>query len=119
MCYCSQYTKGEIKGSNKTREIISSLSKGFVPLGWKQGYRVSKTISLSYWIQDVILRLEYVDRYYQYMIKSTLRGKLMEQKFWIGGLFSPEAFVTATRQMAAQVSNIIKVSNIQVIYILL
>ena len=32
-------------------------------------------------------------------------GTLKSSTFWLGGLFTPEAFITATRQCVAQVSS--------------
>ncbi|KAL0081796.1 dynein heavy chain [Phycomyces blakesleeanus] len=85
---------GELKQTNHLRQLMDWLNKGLIPDHWKR-YKVPKNISLNVWIADLKLRLAQVE------------GIAQEPSFdkcevWIGGLFIPEAYVTATRQATAQ-----------------
>lgn len=52
-------------------------------------------MSLNAWFSDFSLRLQQLEN----IAKGTDYNDL---EIWIGGLFSPEAYVTATRQAVAQ-----------------
>ncbi|CAF4574901.1 unnamed protein product [Rotaria sp. Silwood1] len=70
---------GSKKQTNDTRDLLNNLSKGITPLTWKK-YRVPP---LTLTITEGVQSLRYV-------------------QMWLGGLFTPEAYLTATRQCAAQ-----------------
>lgn len=67
---------------------------GIIPDHWRK-YKVSKNISLNHWIADFKSRLQQVEN----ITKETQYAGL---SVWLGGLFMPEAYVTATRQAVAQ-----------------
>jgi dynein heavy chain 1 len=85
---------GELKQTNHLRQLMSWLNKGLIPDHWKR-YKVSKSVSLNAWLADLKLRLEQVE--------SVAQETSFEQvEISIGSLFTPEAYVTATRQATAQ-----------------
>ncbi|CAO3629084.1 unnamed protein product [Cunninghamella echinulata] len=85
---------GELKQTNHLRQLMSWLTKGLIPDHWKR-YKVPKDISLNVWIVDLKQRLE--------QISLIAQEKDFDQvNVWLGGLFIPEAYVTATRQATAQ-----------------
>ncbi|KAJ3290947.1 hypothetical protein HK104_006430 [Borealophlyctis nickersoniae] len=86
--------EGTIKQTNHLRALMSSLTKGMVPQHWIR-YKVPKGLSLNQWISDFNKRLEQLSEISKL---SNYDGF----NIWMGGLFIPEAFITATRQAVAQ-----------------
>ena len=66
---------------------------GTIPSHWRR-YKVKKALAVSEWIANLSRRLEQLDR-------ITACASLKEAEVWLGGLFFPEAFITATRQAIA------------------
>ncbi|RXW18442.1 hypothetical protein EST38_g7401 [Candolleomyces aberdarensis] len=85
--------RGELKQTNHLRTLISSLTKGTIPDHWRR-YKVSKSMGVSGWIANFARRLKQLDD-----IASL--DSLSNVEVWLGGLFFPEAFITATRQAVA------------------
>ncbi|KAJ3212195.1 hypothetical protein HDU67_003972 [Dinochytrium kinnereticum] len=86
--------EGKVKQTNNTRQLVDCITKGVIPSSWNR-YKVSKTASLSFWIGDFKQRLDQI----------ALIAKSQDFRsitVWIGGLFLPEAFATATRQNVSQ-----------------
>ena len=102
----SAYCNGDIKCTNNIRDMLNSFTKGQVPKSWKSEYVVGKTISASQYIFDLANRIKHLEKYV-YLVsnsgESSRRSLQMQGAFWLGGLFYPEAFITATRQLVAQV----------------
>ncbi|PRP72953.1 hypothetical protein PROFUN_17093, partial [Planoprotostelium fungivorum] len=92
----SQICEGQLKPTNYTRELISNITKGVLPKSWKE-YSIPSTISLNAWILDLSKRIKQLST-----VGSQKGGNYIRGGIWIGGLFHPEAFITATRQAAAQ-----------------
>lgn len=88
---------GEIKQTNYLRRLITDLSKGVVPKDWRR-YAIPESVGVSAWLVDLAERLQQLERLSADMVKSP-RPPLT---VWLGGLFAPEAFITATRQAAAR-----------------
>ncbi len=65
-----------------------------IPQEWRK-YPVPSSVSINVWIVDFAHRLKQLAEIKK--SKNYLRNGL-----WLGGLFLPEAFITATRQSAAQ-----------------
>lgn len=85
---------GELKQTNHLRQLMSWLTKGLIPDHWRR-YKVPRSVGLNVWMADLKSRLEQVE--------SIARETAFDEvEVWIGGLFSPEAYVTATRQATAQ-----------------
>ncbi|KAJ8651627.1 hypothetical protein O0I10_012803 [Lichtheimia ornata] len=85
---------GELKQTNHLRQLMSWLTKGLIPDHWRR-YKVPKNIPLHVWIADLNSRLEQVASIAQ-------ETNLDQMQVWMGGLFSPEAYITASRQATAQ-----------------
>lgn len=101
--------RGELKQTNHLRTLMSSLTKGeypcakclfvltvflgTIPEHWRR-YKVNKAMGASGWIADFARRLQQLDH---------IAGvdNLSNAEVWLGGLFFPEAYVTATRQAVA------------------
>jgi len=89
-----QVCEGNLKQTNYTRELISNLSKGVIPKEWKK-YPIPSSTSISVWLVDFAKRIKQL----QTVKNSRDFGR---SGIWMGGLFLPEAYITATRQSAAQ-----------------
>ncbi|KAJ7171883.1 dynein heavy chain protein 1 [Mycena crocata] len=85
--------QGELKQTNHLRTLMSCLTKGTIPDHWRR-YKVSKALAVSGWIADLSRRLAQLDN---------IAGldNLNNVEVWLGGLFFPEAYITATRQAVA------------------
>ncbi|KAF9072690.1 dynein [Rhodocollybia butyracea] len=85
--------QGELKQTNHLRSLMSSLTKGTIPNHWRL-YKVPKAMAVSGWIANFAKRLIQLD---------TVAGvdNLSNIEVWLGGLFFPEAYITATRQAVA------------------
>ena len=66
---------------------------GVIPENWKR-YKVAKDVGVSRWISDFGLRLQQLQR-----VTGASSGE--QASVWLGGLFQPAAYVTATRQTIA------------------
>ncbi|CAG8487876.1 5917_t:CDS:10 [Dentiscutata erythropus] len=86
--------KGELKQTNHLRMLLNCLTKGIIPDHWRK-YKVAKNVSLNHWIADFRSRLQQLE-------SITKLHDFLDLQVWIGGLFMPEAFITATRQAVAQ-----------------
>ncbi|TFK76697.1 dynein heavy chain protein 1 [Pluteus cervinus] len=85
--------QGELKQTNHLRTLMSSLTKGTIPNHWRR-YKVNKVMAVSGWIANFARRLAQLDN-----IASL--DSLNNLEVWLGGLFFPEAYITATRQAVA------------------
>jgi len=85
--------EGGLKQTNHLRTLMSSLTKGTIPTHWRR-YKVHKAMSVSEWIPNLARRLAQLD---------SISGldNLNNIEVWLGGLFFPEAYITATRQAVA------------------
>ncbi|KAI0762764.1 dynein heavy chain protein 1 [Fomes fomentarius] len=85
--------EGALKQTNHLRTLMSSLTKGTIPSHWSR-YKVHKTMGVSEWISNFARRLAQLDQIAQL-------DNLNNVEVWLGGLFFPEAYITATRQAVA------------------
>ncbi|EDQ85850.1 uncharacterized protein MONBRDRAFT_11532 [Monosiga brevicollis MX1] len=91
--------KGEIKQTNHIRSLmVDSFNKGLVPASWRK-YKVPKDLAVSAWVVDFAERVAQLE---SIAGVANTGGDLQSLTVWIGGLFVPEAFITATRQAVAQ-----------------
>ncbi|EGT50683.1 hypothetical protein CAEBREN_30051 [Caenorhabditis brenneri] len=90
----SAVCRAEKKQNNETRALAASLQKGEVPNGWKR-YIVPREVTVMDWVTDLNERLKQ-------LIRIGGSDNLKRETFWLGGTFSPEAYITATRQQVAQ-----------------
>ncbi|VDP72907.1 unnamed protein product [Echinostoma caproni] len=91
---------GERKPTNRHRLLMSDLVKGIIPTDWRR-YTVPKGTTVIQWITDFAMRIK------QLITVSQAAGSggiaaLQDIQVWLGGLFMPEAYITATRQFVAQ-----------------
>jgi dynein heavy chain 1 len=68
-----------------------------IPNEWRK-YPIPSTVSANVWMIDFAQRLAQLTE----IKKSKDFGR---SSIWLGGLFFPEAYITATRQAAAQATN--------------
>ncbi|CAK8687664.1 unnamed protein product [Clavelina lepadiformis] len=91
---------GRKKQTNYHRTLISMLTKGILPNLWNK-YKVPAGWTVTQWISDFGERVQQLHK-----ISTARNAKaLKSHSIWMGGLFVPEAFLTATRQYVAQVHN--------------
>ena len=89
----------------KCREVAMELLRGMIPKSWLQ-YKVSGDMTAALWVADFSRRVQQLERVVGLVSgggRSGGGGALKASTFWLGGLFTPEAFITATRQCVAQV----------------
>jgi dynein heavy chain 1 len=96
----SEICRGNRKQTNQHREIGQQLLKGVVPTAWRR-FTAPASATVSLWILNFALRLKQMQEVLQVAGKSG-PSSLRTLDYWIGGLFNPEAFITATRQCVAQ-----------------
>eukprot|EP00124_Ichthyophonus_hoferi_P001082 Ihof_evm1s50 gene=Ihof_evmTU1s50 len=95
MQHIVEVCQGQKKQTNYLRTILGELSKGMIPKAWNQ-YNIASTVTLPAWVAD------FGDRVKQLGHIVANGGRLDSQSLWLGGLFVPEAYITATRQAIAQ-----------------
>ena len=89
---------GQSKMTNNLRDLIADVNKGAVPKPWKK-YKIPDGLPVNQWLIDLCNRLQQLQNFADMDARNeSLRGV----RVWMGGLFVPEAFITATRQTVAQ-----------------
>jgi len=85
--------EGSLKQTNHLRTLMGSLTKGTIPTHWRR-YKVTKAMAVNEWIPNLARRLAQL---------NDVAGldNLTNVEVWLGGLFFPEAYITATRQAVA------------------
>jgi len=91
---------GEKRQTNHHREVAVELLRGVIPRSWLQ-YKVSGDMTAALWVADFARRVQQLER----VVGLVSSGTLKSSTFWLGGLFTPEAFITATRQCVAQANS--------------
>ncbi|KAL3113938.1 hypothetical protein niasHT_017888 [Heterodera trifolii] len=86
--------RGDQKQNNHSRELIAALVKKRVPDNWLQ-FSVPKDVTALEWMRDFVQRMKQLKR-------LSLSENLRNEEVWLGGLFFPEAYITATSQLIAQ-----------------
>ncbi|XP_037557869.1 dynein heavy chain, cytoplasmic-like [Dermacentor silvarum] len=92
--------RGERRQTNYHRTMIADLAKGMLPSHWKK-YTVSPGCTVIQWVTDFSDRIKQLQRVSQ-ACTSGGAAALKSLHVWLGGLFNPEAYITATRQYVAQ-----------------
>jgi len=95
-----QVCEGQRKQTNDLRSIIDNLVKGVIPKSWNR-YKVPPELTVIQWIVDLAERMKQLKNVSKVTNTSGAR-ELKNTKVWLGGLFMPEAFITASRQYVAQ-----------------
>ena len=87
---------GEVKSSNRLREVTSALSRDELPAAWTSVYS-SEPMPVKAWLADLAQRAKQLAT-----VVATPMADIGSMGLWLGGLSSPEAFITATRQEVAR-----------------
>jgi len=95
------FCDGNVKATNQILNNVYHFSKEIVPPHWQLHYNETGTgvLSASAWVVAVAAKIQSLDRY-----SALIANKIMlsDCPVWLGGFFSPEAFITATRQYVAE-----------------
>jgi dynein heavy chain 1, cytosolic len=84
------------KISNRCRSVMRDLSKGMLPSLWRKStFSSSHIVTPEPWISDLVRRVNQ-------LVEFGKTTNWISNSIWLGGLASPEAFLTATRQEAAK-----------------
>lgn len=94
---------GEKKPTNHHRALIADLAKGIIPNTWRR-YIIPKDISVIQWIMDFSERVKQLQKIGEAVAQGG-NAALKSLNLWLGGLFIPEAYITATRQYVAQANS--------------
>jgi len=95
--------QGEKKQTNYHRQMLSELVKGILPASWRR-YTIARGTTVIQWITDFSMRVKQLQLVSQLVSQGGAR-ELQSLNVWLGGLFNPEAYVTATRQCIAQANS--------------
>ena len=91
--------------SNKLRSLMRAIEFNLVPPEWGDLYE-SGFVVLDEFVEDLIRRMEQLKLFADCCggggNDGTATANLRDFKFWLGGLFHPSAFFTATRQLVAE-----------------
>ncbi|CAB0033630.1 unnamed protein product [Trichogramma brassicae] len=92
--------QGEKKQNNHHRTMLSDLLKGILPSNWRR-YTVPFGCTVIQWITDFSHRISQLQEVSRLVLQLGAK-ELKNFPVWLGGLFNPEAYITATRQCVAQ-----------------
>ncbi|CAO1619917.1 unnamed protein product [Parajaminaea phylloscopi] len=91
----AEVCSGSARQTNHNRALLNDLPKGIIPATWRSDYAMPKGTSLSLWIANFTERLAQVQT-------ASQESKGFERlSITLGLLFSPGAYLTATRQAVA------------------
>ena len=91
------------KQTNYHRSIISDLTRGIIPKSWIQ-YKIPTNATVLVWIQDFAQRVSQLQKVSS-CVTDNGANALKSLTVWLGGLFNPEAYITATRQCVSQANS--------------
>merc|ERR1712038_1275238 len=91
------------KQTNHHRSLIATLTKGMIPASWVR-YKVPTSCSVASWVTDFSSRVKQLTSVSK-AVSNSGASQLKCFNVWMGGLFNPEAFITATRQCVAQANS--------------
>uniref|UniRef100_A0A914P1S8 Mitochondrial import inner membrane translocase subunit tim-16 n=1 Tax=Panagrolaimus davidi TaxID=227884 RepID=A0A914P1S8_9BILA len=86
--------RGETKQNNHILSLTSSLNKGLVPSTWNR-YTIPQSVTATEWMNDFVERVNQ-------LVRLSNSHSLRNEQIWLGGMFSPKAYILATREMIAQ-----------------
>ncbi|SPO30909.1 cytoplasmic dynein heavy chain 2 [Ustilago trichophora] len=96
---------GNSRQTNHNRALLTDLPKAVIPQSWRR-YAVPKSMTLPEWIVDLRARLEQLDRITKESGELGASGGYDMVEVILGLLFSPGAYLTATRQSVAHASKV-------------
>ncbi|CAL4067976.1 unnamed protein product, partial [Meganyctiphanes norvegica] len=95
--------KNEKKQTNYHRLLVTQLIRGIIPNSW-QVYTIPKGITVIQWFIDFVQRVQQLKNISEVFGQKGV-SELKKIHVWLGGLFNPEAYITATRQFVAQINS--------------
>merc|ERR1719232_1320925 len=95
--------QGEKKPTNHHRMLIEELAKGIIPKSWRR-YSIPDGLTVIQWITDFSERIKQLQAISQASLNQG-PAAFKNLNVWLGGLFIPEAYITATRQYVAQANS--------------
>ncbi|XP_066464042.1 cytoplasmic dynein 1 heavy chain 1 isoform X2 [Eleutherodactylus coqui] len=98
-----QVCEGKKKQTNYLRTLINELVKGILPRSWSR-FTVPAGLTVIQWVADFSDRIKQLQNISQAAAASGAK-ELKNIHVWLGGLFVPEAYITATRQYVAQANS--------------
>ena len=98
-----QICEGGKKQTNYHRQLVKDLAKGHIPKNWKR-YTLPKNLIVQPWVVDFAERINQLSTIAQQFADCGSMS-LKNSVVWLGGLFTPEAYITATRQYVAQANS--------------
>ncbi|XP_069594120.1 cytoplasmic dynein 1 heavy chain 1 isoform X2 [Ranitomeya imitator] len=98
-----QVCEGKKKQTNYLRTLINDLVKGILPQSWSR-FTVPAGMTVIQWVADFSDRIKQLQNISQAAATSGAK-ELKNIHVWLGGLFVPEAYITATRQYVAQANS--------------
>ncbi|KAM9294157.1 cytoplasmic dynein 1 heavy chain 1 [Gastrophryne carolinensis] len=98
-----QVCEGKKKQTNYLRTLINELVKGILPRSWSR-FTVPAGMTVIQWVSDFSDRIKQLQNISQAAAASGAK-ELKNLHVWLGGLFVPEAYITATRQYVAQANS--------------
>ncbi|CAO1413898.1 unnamed protein product [Diamesa tonsa] len=96
--------QGEKKQTNYHRQMLSELVRGILPEGWRKPYKVPAGCTVIQWVTDFSHRVIQLQKV-SLLVSQAGAKELQSFPVWLGGLFNPEAYITATRQCVAQANS--------------
>lgn len=87
-----QICEGNKKQTNYHRQILKDLAKGLIPRNWRR-YTVPKDLIVQPWLLDFserIKQMSAISKQFQEHGVEALKSYIV----WLGGLFTPEAYIT-------------------------
>jgi dynein heavy chain 1 len=97
ICECNK------KQTNYHRQLLKDLAKGFIPREWRK-YTIPKNMIVQPWIVDFAERVNQMAKISKQFAEQGLPA-LRNCVVWLGGLFNPPGYITATRQFVAQTNS--------------
>lgn len=98
---CRQVCAGEAKATNASRDLLKACLKGQTPIAWKCFGVNDCAVD---WTGQWMTRFQFLSECLPLLSKN---GDSHRVNYWLGGLHSPEGFITATRQRAAEVRTVL------------
>ncbi|XP_055497118.1 cytoplasmic dynein 1 heavy chain 1 isoform X1 [Leucoraja erinacea] len=98
-----QVCEGKKKQTNYLRTLISEMVKGILPHSWIR-YTIPANMTVIQWVANFSERIKQL----QQISHAASTGGAKELKnihVFLGGLYVPEAYITATRQYVAQANS--------------
>ncbi|RHY37112.1 hypothetical protein DYB25_009496, partial [Aphanomyces astaci] len=95
--YIDGVCSNALKPTSAVRDAMRSLHQDQLPSDWRTSYAIPPHILLHEWLADFSKRVAQLRH-----LMSLPLADVLSQGIWIGGLFAPEAFITATRQVVSR-----------------